>query len=69
MLSNAQWVVDQPIDLDILSRFWKKLFSNALLCAYLNEFMQVAILTMVQIMGSMEDERTFSTLTFMKTRL
>jgi hypothetical protein len=31
--------------------------------------MKVAKLTMVQIMGFVEDERTFSTLTFMKTRL
>jgi hypothetical protein len=57
------------MDLDILSRLWKKLFSNALLCACFNEFMKVAKLMMVQIMGSMEDEKTFSTLTFMKTRL
>jgi hypothetical protein len=31
--------------------------------------MKVAKFTMVQIMGFMEDERTFSTLTFMMTRL
>jgi hypothetical protein len=42
-----QWVVDWPMDLDILSRLWKKLFSNAMLCACLNEFMKVAKLTMV----------------------
>jgi hypothetical protein len=57
------------MDLNTLSMLWKKLFSSAFSCACLNEFMKVAKLTMVQIMGSMEDERTFSTLTFMKTRL
>jgi hypothetical protein len=41
----------------------------ALLCAHLYEFMKVVKLIMVQIMGSIEDERTFLTLTFMKTRL
>ncbi len=57
------------MDLNLLSRLWKKLSSNALLCAHLNEFMKVAKLIVVQNMGSMGDERTFSTLTFMRTRL
>lgn len=57
------------MDLNPLSRFWKKLSSNALLCAHFNEFMKVAKLAVVQITGSVEDERIFSTLTFMKTRL
>ncbi len=46
-------------------RLWKKLSSNVLLCARLFEFMKVAKLVVVQIMDSMKDERTFSTLTFM----
>jgi len=57
------------MDLNLLSRLWKKLFSNALLCAHFNEFMKVAKLVVVQIMGSVEDEKTFSTFTFMKIRL
>jgi len=40
-----------------------------LLCARLFEFMKVVELTMVQIMGCVEDEKTFSTLTFIKIRL
>jgi hypothetical protein len=43
--------------------------SNALLCAHFNEFVKVIELAMVQFMGLVEDERTFSTLTFMKTIL
>ncbi len=52
-----------------MSRLWKKFFSNVLLCVQLCELMKVAKLVVVQIMGSMEDESTFSTLTFMKARL
>ncbi len=33
------------------------------------EFMQLAELAIVQVIGSVEDERTFSTLTFMKSKL
>ncbi len=30
MLFNVQWAIDQPMDLNLLSRLWKKLSSNAL---------------------------------------
>jgi hypothetical protein len=43
--------------------------SNALLHVRLNEFMQVGKFVMVQIMGFVENERMFLTLTFMKARL
>ncbi len=69
MMSNVQRAMDQPMDVNLVSRLWKKHFPNALLCAQLSKFMKVAKLVVVQVMGSVEDERTFSTLTFMKTRL
>ncbi len=69
MMSNAQWAMDQPMDVNPMSRLWKKLFPNALLCVQLFEFMKVAKLVVVQIMGSIEDESIVSTLTFMKTKL
>jgi trans-aconitate methyltransferase len=69
MMSNVQWAMDQPMDVNLVSRLWKKLSPDALLCVQLFKFMKVAKLVVVQIMGSMEDERTFSTPTFMKTKL
>ncbi len=69
MIFNAQWAMNQPLNLNPLFQLWKKLSSNALLCAHLSEFMKVVELAMVRIMGSMEDEKTFFTLTFMKTKL
>jgi hypothetical protein len=57
-LWTSQWICS-------MFRLWKKLSSNVLLCARLFEFMKVAKLVVVQIMDSMKDERTFSTLTFM----
>jgi hypothetical protein len=61
--------MNQHLDLNPLSKLWNKLSSNALLCVHLSEFMKVAKSVAIQIMGSMEDEKTFSTLTFMNTRL
>jgi hypothetical protein len=69
MMSNAQWAMDQPMDVNSVSKLWNKLFPNALLCAQLSKFMKMAKLVGVQIMGSVEDERTFSTLTLMKIKL
>lgn len=50
MMSNVQWAMDYPMNLNPMSRLWEKFSSKA----------------MVQIMGSMEDERIFSTMTFMR---
>jgi hypothetical protein len=61
--------MDQPLNLNPLFQLWKKLSSNALLCVHLSEFMEVVELAMVQIMGFVEDERNFLTITFMKTQL
>jgi hypothetical protein len=58
---NAQWAMDQHMDLDPVFSLWKMFTSNALLCAQLSKFMKVAKLAMVQIMGFVEDERTFLT--------
>ncbi len=41
-----------------------RLFTNALLCVMFNKFMVV-----VQIMGTMEDERTFNNMTFYEDKL
>jgi hypothetical protein len=59
--------MDQPMDLNPMFIFWKKITSNALLCAQLSKCMKVAKLVVLQIMGYVEDKKTFSTLIFMKT--
>jgi hypothetical protein len=61
--------MDQPLNLNPLFQLWKELSPNALLCVHLSEFMEVVELVLVQIMGFVEDERNFLTVTFMKTRL
>ncbi len=57
---NAQWAMDKPMDLNS---------SNALLHVHFNEFVKVGKFVVVQIMGFVENKRTFLTLIFMKTRL
>jgi hypothetical protein len=57
------------MDVNPVSTLWENFSSNALLCVQLSKFMKVAKLAVVQIMGFVEDDKIFSTLTFMKTRL
>jgi len=69
-MSNVQWAMDQPMDVNLMSILWKKLSPNALLCAQLFEFMKVVKVGCgPNIWDLWEDEKTFSTLTFMKTKL
>lgn len=42
---------------------------NQYIACYETEFHKVAKIVVVQVMGSVEDERTFATLSFMKTCL
>ena len=48
---------------------WQSLSINALLFSKSFEFHELAEMVVVQIMGSVEDERVFSTLSFMKMKL
>jgi hypothetical protein len=68
-MSNAQWATNQAMDCNPMSKLWKNYFSNASLCVQLSKFMKVVELVEVQIMGFVKDEKTFSTLTSMETRL
>jgi hypothetical protein len=48
---------------------WLKIQSFTLLVLKLSKYIKVVEITMVQILGSIEDERTFSNLVFMKSKL
>jgi hypothetical protein len=37
------WAIDQLMDINKLPKLWKKISSNALLCAQLVEFMKVRV--------------------------
>jgi hypothetical protein len=69
MLNNSQWAVDHNFGVNPLTRLWQKLSSNALLASKLSEFVKLAEIAAVTVMGSVEDERTFSTLNYMKSKV
>ena len=69
MMGNAHAAMQGDAPLNPLTRLWRRIEANALLRNKLSEYMKIVELAVVTVLGSVEDERTFSTLSFMKNRL
>jgi hypothetical protein len=69
MKSNAGKMLGPPYDQNPVSKLWQKLGCNGLLLSKLSEFMRLAEIAITTVLGSVEDERTFSSLKFIKSRL
>jgi hypothetical protein len=69
MKSNAEKMLGPPYDQNLVTKLWQKLGCKGLLLSKLSEFMRLAEIAITTVLGSMEDERTFSSLKFIKSRL
>jgi hypothetical protein len=69
MKSNADKMLEPPYDVNPVSKLWQKLGSNGFLLSKLSEFMCLAEIAITTILGSVKDERTFSSLKFIKSKL
>jgi hypothetical protein len=61
--------MEEPRDENLVTKLWHQLVTNNLMLIHAFKFMKFALLTIVQIIGNVEDEKTLSTLTFMKFKL
>ncbi len=59
----------EPKNENPLTRLWRQLATSNLLVVHFYEFMKLAKLVIVQVIGSVEDEFFFSTLSFTKSML
>jgi hypothetical protein len=72
MVSNSAWAMEKPPPgfnphipiLNPLTKLWKQLDANSF-----PEYIKLAEIAMVHVLGSVEDERAFSSLTFLKDKL
>jgi hypothetical protein len=55
--------------LNPLTRLWQTLDANTTLVGQFPEYIKLAQLAMIYVLGSVEDERCFSFLTFLKDKL
>ena len=59
----------EPRDRNPVIKPWQKVSQNTLMVQQLFEFIKVAKIAVTIVLGSVEDEHTFSTLGFMKSTL
>ena len=69
MKSHAHAAMEEPKDENPLTKVWVRIGKNALMLSHLLEYIKVAEIVVAAVLGSVEDERTFSTLSFMKSKL
>ncbi len=69
MKSNATTCMAPPFDLNPLTKMWRLVTTFQILSFSFPKYVKSAKLAMVQIVGNVEDEKCFSTLAFMKSKL
>ena len=70
MKSNARAAMLPPFDVNPLTKVWRVLHSNInSLTKNFTKFIKLAEIAVIHVIGSVEDERTFSSLTFLKSKL
>jgi hypothetical protein len=58
--------MEEPRDNNIVVKQWHQLAINNLLVSCLSKFLKLLLTTIVQVIGNVKYEKTFSTLTFTK---
>jgi hypothetical protein len=61
--------MEAPFHVNRLIQFWHTLEASCILRHSFPEFFKLIEIATIQVLGSMEDERTFSTFFFMKSKL
>jgi hypothetical protein len=70
MESNAKKIMEGDIiTINPLTKLWRVINTSSMLRHGLSKNIKLAEIATVLVLGSMEDERTFSTLSFMKDKL
>jgi hypothetical protein len=68
MSHNAEGAMTEHSNLNLMTRLWMRINSSSILNVKLNEYNKLVDIAMVQVLGSIEDERTFNNLFFMKSK-
>jgi len=69
MISNATTAMDSLGKVNPLTRLWRMLDANNALAKSMSEYVKLAEIAMIHVLGSVEDERCFSSLSFLKDQL
>jgi hypothetical protein len=69
MKQNATKAMEALDDVNPVSKLWQRIGCNGLLHNHLFEYMCLAEIAIIVVLGSIEDERTFSNLAFIKNKV
>lgn len=69
MKSNSQSAMLPPYDINPLTKVWRVLDGNHNLTQNFGEFLKLAEIAVIHVLGSIEDERLFSSVGFLKSKL
>ena len=61
--------LDNPLEYGAITRLWTKLSGSQFLLQSMSEYFKLVDLCQTMILGSVEDERMFSALSFLKSKL
>jgi hypothetical protein len=67
MIDNVDLMMIKTIDKNIVSKLWMKIKSSPIMAHKLSECIKFDEIILIQVLGFVEDERTFNNLTYMKT--
>ncbi len=69
MKSNSHGALHMPANYNPTTKLWGRLASNAIVATNLLEYLKLVELAIVMVLGSVKDEKTFSIVNFMKSKL
>jgi hypothetical protein len=69
MKKNSHGVVHPLLNHNPTTKLWGCLTSNVILATQLPKYLKFVELAIIMVLGSVEDERTFSIMNFMKSKL
>ena len=77
MIANSQWTME-PLHVghdvsqglvNLVTKRWRCVDANLALCTSFLEFMKLSKIALIYVIGSLEDERAFSSVTFLEDNL
>ena len=69
MKSNDPAAMEPPYDFNHLTRIWRTISASRVLSYGFPEYLKLVEIALVHVIGSVEDERVFSSVSFLKTEL
>jgi hypothetical protein len=69
MKENFASMLKKPFNENPVTYMWRCIYNNSLLWHSLSEFIKVAEIGICLVLGSVQDKRTLSCVTFMKTKV